>query len=75
MPFNGILPSHANLVGLQKQMTQGETTMYYILDDDTKGEEGIKKGACKFGRRRRRMGEQELKVSNFCIDKKKKKFF
>ena len=56
VPFNGILPSHANLVGLQKQMTQGETTMYYILDDDTKGEEGIKKGACKFGRRRRRMG-------------------
>ena len=58
MPFNGILPRHANLVGLQKQMTQGETTMYYILDDDTKGEEGIKKGACKFGRRRRRMGSK-----------------
>ena len=58
MPFNGILPSHANLVGLQKQMTQGETTMYYILDDDTKGEEGIKKRACKFGRRRRRMGSK-----------------
>ena len=56
MPFNGILPSHANLVGLQKQMTQGETTVvvcvciiYWMM---TKGEEGIKKGAgaCKFGR-------------------------
>ena len=43
VPFNGILPSHANLVGLQKQMTQGETTMYYILDDDKRGG-GNKKG-------------------------------
>ena len=50
MPFNGILPSHANLVGLQKQMTQGETTvvvcvcMYYILDDDKRGGGNKKRG-------------------------------
>ena len=57
MPFNGILPSHANLVGLQKQMTQGETTMYYILDDDTKGEEGIKKGGLQIWEEEKEDGE------------------